>query len=78
MKKANRRRFLFAGLSLAALAAVLRFTKKPNETKRATPSGRFLTQEGKLVEIEVDKVPATKQAASKKDIQGWIKKNKSL
>lgn len=75
MKTSNRRKFLFAGLSLAALAAVLRFTKRPIEKK---PTVKLLTQDGKLVEIDADKIPLVKQAATKKDIQGWVKKNKSL
>jgi hypothetical protein len=78
MKKRNRRRFLFASLSLAAVAATLRFTKRQDEKKLASPTGRFLTQDGQLVEIDIDQIPITRQAASKKDIQSWIKKNKSL
>ena len=35
---------------------------------------KFLTQEGKLVEIDVDKLPAAKRTASKADVQNWIKK----
>jgi hypothetical protein len=74
MEKQDRRKFLFAGLSLAALWATLRFTKKPNEKKTI----KFLTQDGKLVEIDADKIPGTKQAATKQDLQNWVKKNKSL
>lgn len=72
--KSNRRKFLFAGLSLAALLATLRFTKKQDEKKTI----KFLTQDGKLVEIDESKIPAAKQAATKQDLQNWIKKNKSL
>jgi hypothetical protein len=70
--KNTRRKFLFAGLSLAALTAALRFTKKPTEKTTV----KFLTQEGRLVEIETDKIPSSKKAASKKDLQYWVKKNK--
>jgi hypothetical protein len=75
MEKQDRRKFLFAGLSLAALWTTLRFTKK-HEPKKTTI--KFLTQDGKLVEIDADKIPAIKQAATKKDIQSWVKKNNSL
>jgi hypothetical protein len=74
MKNQNRRKFLLAGLSLAALLATLRLTKKKTEKKTI----KFLTQDGKLVEIEADKVPTTKQAVTKQDLQNWIKKNKSI
>jgi hypothetical protein len=73
MKSSNRRKFLFAGLSFTGLVAALPFLKKPVEKKQSI---KFLTQEGKLVEIDVDKIPSNKQAATKKDIQGWIKKSK--
>ncbi len=74
MKKSDRRKFLFAGLSLAALFATLRFTKKQEDKKTI----KFLTQDGELVEIDADKLPKTKQAATKQDLQNWVKKNKSL
>jgi len=70
----DRRKFLFAGLSFAALWATLRFTKKKDEKKTI----KFLTQEGKLVEIDADQIPTTKQVATKQDLQNWVKKNKSL
>jgi hypothetical protein len=83
MKKQNRRKFLFAGLSLAALLATLRFTAKKRDEQKTTlkPAnrpGRFLTQDGRLVELDASKMPATKQAATKQDLQNWVKKNKSL
>jgi DNA gyrase/topoisomerase IV subunit A len=68
MKKQDRRKFLFAGLSLAALAA-FRIGKKPEEKKTVT----FLTQDGKLVEIDADKLPTAKRTASGSDVQNWIK-----
>jgi hypothetical protein len=69
MAHQNRRKFLFAGISLAALWATLSFTKKPLERKTV----KFLTQDGKLVEIEVDKLPTPKKQATGMDIQNWIK-----
>ena len=72
MKKQDRRKFLFAGLSLAALWASIRFIKQPEQKK----TKKFLTQDGRLVEIDVDKLPGKKVAASKTDIQTWVKKNK--
>jgi hypothetical protein len=69
MANQNRRKFLFAGASLAALWATFSFTKKPAEKKTV----KFLTQDGKLVEMDVDKLPAAKKTASTNDIQNWIK-----
>ena len=74
MKKQDRRKFLAAGLSLAAIGSTFRFWKQPEKKK----TKKFLTQDGTLVEIEVDKLPEKKVAASKTDIQNWVRKNKQL
>jgi len=76
MKNPSRRKFLFAGLSLAALLATLRFTTKKRDEQKTTL--KFLTQDGRLVELDASKMPVTKQAATKQDLQNWVKKNKSL
>lgn len=70
MKKEGRRKFLFAGISLAAVWASLRFGPKPEPRKTM----KFLTQDGKLVELDIDKIPSAKRVATKSDIQNWIKK----
>jgi hypothetical protein len=74
MKKQDRRKFLVAGVSLAALWTAVRFWKQPEPKK----TRKFLTQDGTLVEIDVDKLSGKKVAASKADIQNWVKKNKQL
>ena len=70
MDKQDRRKFLFSGISLAAVWATFRFWKSPEKSKTL----KFLTQDGKLVEIDMDKIPTKKRAASKTEIQQWIKK----
>jgi hypothetical protein len=70
MKKEGRRKFLFAGLSLAAVWASLRWGVQPEKKKTM----KFLTQDGKLVEVDIDKLPVPKRNATKEDIQHWIKK----
>jgi DNA gyrase/topoisomerase IV subunit A len=68
MKKQDRRKFLLAGMSLAAFAA-FRLEKKSEEKKTV----RLLTQDGKLVEIDADKLPSATRTASGSDVQNWIK-----
>ena len=70
MSNQSRKKFLFSGLSLAAVAAFFKFGNQPEKKKTA----KFLTQDGKLVEIDLDKLPASKKAATKEDVQTWIKK----
>jgi hypothetical protein len=74
MKKTDRRKFLVAGISLTALWTTMRFWKQPEKKKTM----KFLTQDGKLVEIDVDKIPKKKLAANKSDFQNWVVKNKQL
>ncbi len=66
----TRKNFLFAGISLAAIAAFFKWKSEPPLKKNTI---KFLTQEGKVVEIDADKLPTVKRTASKADIQHWIK-----
>ena len=70
MTKHTRKKFLFAGLSLATLATFFMWRSKP-ETENTV---KFLTKEGKLVELDSNKLPAVKRSASQDDIQNWIKR----
>jgi hypothetical protein len=72
MSNQTRKKFLFSGLSLAAVAAFFKWGNQIQPEKKQT--AKFLTQDGKLVEIDVDKLPKAKQAATKEDVQTWIKK----
>jgi hypothetical protein len=66
----KRKKFLLAGLSLTAIAAFFKLSSQPERKNTA----KFLTQDGKLVEIEIDKLPLAKRTASKNDIQHWVNK----
>ena len=70
MSKLSRKKFFFSGISLAAVAAFFKWGNPPEQKKTA----KFLTQDGKLVEIDLDKLPSSKKAATKEDVQNWIKK----
>lgn len=67
----TRKKFLFAGLSLTALATLFTWGRKPKQKKKTM---KFLTKEGTLVEIDTDKLPTAKRTASKEDVQNWIKR----
>ena len=72
MSNLSRKKFLFSGFSLAAVATFFKWGNQLQPEKKKT--AKFLTQDGKLVEIEVDKLPTSKKAATKEDVQTWIKK----
>ncbi len=63
---------LLAGISLTGLWTALGFLNKPDLIPKKTI--KFLTEDGKLVEIDADKLPTASRPASKADIQQWIKK----
>jgi ferritin len=73
MKTQDRKSFLFAGFSLAALAL---FFKWGNSEAKETPKQtvRFLTQDGKLVEIDASKLPSRKENATHSVIENWVQK----
>jgi len=77
MSNVSRKKFFFSGLSLAAVAAFFKWGNAPEKKKGTQPekkTAKFLTQDGKLVEIDLDNLPASKKAATKEDLQNWIKK----
>ncbi len=71
---ANRRKFLLAGLGAASLWALARsiFVRKP-----ASGKARFLTHDGRLVEVDIEKLPLTGRVAAKTEIQKWVQRKKS-
>ena len=72
MSNLSRKKFLFSGLSLAAITAF--FFKREIQPEKKKETVKFLTQDGKLVEIDGDKLPSSKRTATKEDVQNWIKK----
>ena len=74
MSNQSRIKFLFSGLSLAAIAAFFKWGNPPGNPPEKKKTAKFLTQDGKLVEIDLDKLPSSKKAATKEDVQNWIKK----
>jgi len=66
----TRKKFLFVSTSVALVLAFFGLKRNPVENKVKM---KFLTRDGKLVEIDADKLPTAKRVASKSDIQQWIK-----
>src|SRR5215216_4932734 len=75
-KSLSRKRFLVFGFGITSLLAVpafLKVTKKKKDLKTV----KMLTQDGKLVEIEITNVPAKKKKLKDAEIHTWVNKNTS-
>lgn len=67
----SRKQFLAIGLMATAAFTTFRWGifRKHKKAERI----KFLTRDGKLVEVEINKLPLGKRVASKEDIQDWVK-----
>ena len=81
-KTTSTRRKLLAGISALSLFPLVKlgFLTKKKDVIACAPdqSGqkiKMLTQDGKLVEVDLSKIGGVKQKASKEDLQNWVKKD---
>lgn len=68
----TRKKFIGLGITAAALLTAFRFFIPEKKKKRKTVT--MLTQDGKLVVVDVEALPAEKKKISNKELQNWIKK----
>jgi hypothetical protein len=79
-KTDNSRRKLVKGMGLLTLIPLFKFSlfKRRVDVISCAPekSGtmRMLTEDGKLVEVDISKISSNRQKASSKEVMGWIKK----
>ena len=80
IKTDNSRRKLIKGMGLLSLIPLFKFPffrKKLDVISCApekTGTMRLLTEDGRLVEVDISKISSNKQKASTKEVMGWIKK----
>ena len=72
MKSHTRKGFLVAGLSLGVLLFWKWNWRSKTQTKRTV---KLLDHNGRLVEVDQDKLLATKHTATNEEVQNWIKRN---
>ncbi len=74
-KKQNRRKFISWGVASAALLTAARFllpAKSKPESK--TQMVKMLTEDGKLVEVDIAALNSEKRKITNKELQNWVKK----
>ena len=77
----SNRRKLLTGLGILGLFPILKFGLLSNkkEVISCAPMAdnktmKMLTQDGRLVEVQISKIKGTKEKISNKQLQDWVKK----
>jgi hypothetical protein len=77
-KNVSRKRFLAWGVGISSLLAVPALLKFRGKKKSKRTTVKMLTQEGKLVEINVADIPSKKKKINPSDIHTWINRKTSM
>jgi hypothetical protein len=77
-KNVSRKRFLAWSAGISSLLAVPAFLKFSSKKKKQSATAKMLTQDGKLVEIDVANIPSQKKKLKAADIRTWISKKTPL
>jgi hypothetical protein len=77
-KNVSRKKFLAASVGISSLLAVPAFLRFSAKRKNKSTTVKMLTQDGKLVQIDVANIPSKKQKIKAADIHTWINKKTSL
>lgn len=72
-KKQSRRRFIGWGIASTAFFSAVKFIL-PSRKKEVKETVKMLTQDGKLVEIDMAVLPSKRKKISDKELQNWIRK----
>ncbi len=66
----------FIGIAVSATAFLTAFKFLIQDKKKKSGTVKMLTQDGKLVEVDISALPAKKKKITNKEMQTWIKNNK--
>ena len=73
-KQQSRKKFIGLSISAAALLTTFRFFNFKKKNKTGTV--KMLTQDGKLVEVDIAALPSKKKKITNKEMQNWIKNDR--
>ena len=77
-KDVSRKKFIAWAVGLGSLAMVPAFFRSRPVKKNKPGTAKMLTQDGKLVEIDIANIPPKKKKLGKADIHKWIRKRNSM
>ena len=71
-QKYSRKKFMIWGVGVLASLSVLKFAFTPK--KKNTTTVKMLSQDGKLVEVDMSALQAKKRKVTNEELQAWVKK----
>lgn len=71
-KNESRRKFIVWGVAAAAVVSAAKFILPSKKEKKQTV--KMLTQDGKLVEVDIAALPPQKKKITNLELQHWIEK----
>jgi hypothetical protein len=77
-KIVTRKKFLVWSVGVSSLLAVPAFLKFSNKKKKQATTVKMLTQDGRLVEVDIAHIPSQKKKIKTADIHKWVNRNTSL
>lgn len=77
-KNVSRKKFLAWSVGLSSLLAVPAFLKFAARRKDESTTVKMLTQDGRLVEIDVANIPSKRKKVKDAELHNWISRKKSL
>lgn len=72
-KTESRRKFIAWGVASAAMLTAIKYLL-PNKPKPVAQTVKMLTEEGKLVEVDIKALSENKKKITDTELQNWIKK----
>jgi hypothetical protein len=76
-KPVSRKKFVIWTTGILSAVAALKFFGRSTPPKK-TKTIKLLTSDGKLVEVEISKLPSKRKRIKDEDIQTWIQRKPSL
>jgi hypothetical protein len=76
-KTIPRNKFLLWGIGLTSLFTLPGFFRSA-KTKKPIQTAKMLTQDGRLVEVDISGITGRKEKIKNEDIHTWVKKSGSL
>jgi len=71
-KDNSRRKFLWGGLGILSGISLLKFISFKKE-KTSAAASKMLTEDGRLVEVDMEKIKRTGNKVADKDVIRWVK-----